>query len=194
MCDPRRIFAGMPVAQVLGMTIRRAARLALTSILATALAVVGAVGTADATGRSCARNVHAPAPRLLISVSRVSNQSPALGASASEAARQSIIETLARRGDVVVDAGNTPNAMRRMRRARLTGHNFEATIRSVQRRGASVRVTVSIVVSTLAGRSIQFESERTVTVTGASEDAEQIAIRHALESAVNSSVEQLLRG
>jgi hypothetical protein len=166
---------------------RRALRSTLVSLFVVALAVVGARGTAEATGRSAA-------PRLLISVSTVNTQSVAAGSSFAEVARQSIIETLARRPDVVVESGNAPSAMRRMHSARLTGHNFEASVRSVQRRGTSVRVTVSIVVSSLAGRVMQFESERTVTVSGGAPDAEHVAIRHAFESAVNSSVEQLLHG
>lgn len=136
-------------------------------------------------------------PRFLIGVGRVNSQAGAGGAQLVNAAQDALQRALQNNGNVVFHNGNAQAAQRIMRAQRLQGHFFNANIQSVQQTGAGVRVAISIAVSSYPGRVYEFESTSALTITGGSANsaqAQEDAVRRAIESAVNRAVNQLLQG
>jgi len=139
----------------------------------------------------------ATAPRLLVGVGTVNNQSGVRGQQLSQVAQAALQNALQNRAEVVVHSGSAAQAQSAIRQRRLTGHYFDANIQSLQPRGSGVRAAVSIAVSTYPGRAYEFEASTTVTISGGSSNSqttEEDAVRRAIEAAANRAIQQLLQG
>lgn len=133
-------------------------------------------------------------PRFLVGVGRVNNQSTQQAPALAQAGEAALRNALGRRHEVVVHTGAVSAAQSAMRAQSLHGHFFDANIQQVQASANSVRVAVSILVSTYPGRVYEFESSSTITIVSSSAsnpDTQADAVRRAIESATDRAVTQL---
>ncbi len=126
-----------------------------------------------------------------VAVASVGNSSGVGGPALQEAAQHGIEEALTQSPDVTTTA--PPAAASRGARGAARGHWFDANIQSVQATGDRARVQVSIVVSSYPGRSYEFESSSTVTVTGAGSSPAALAqgVRAAMAAATRQAIAQM---
>jgi hypothetical protein len=161
-------------------------RIALTAALI-------ALGVGTLASPASAQSHHGHGHRLLISLSFNSDLDHRVG----DVARDAFERTLRDRIEVVVNVGDARAAQHAMRTQHLRGHFFQANVRATPARRGAIRIAVSIVVSTLEGRELEFESEAAVTISTDSvhwTDDQLTAIQRAVASATTRSIDQLLAG
>ena len=77
------------------------------------------------------------------------------------------------------------------------GHFFDVNLQGLQLTAASVRVTVSIVVSAAPTRAYEFESTGSVTLSGrdaVTPEGQVDCVRRAMQRATRGAVDQIVRG
>jgi hypothetical protein len=133
--------------------------------------------------------------QLYISMGTVANNSGAGGDDVRGAAQSGIQEALASSSGITT----TPPSASASRGARtvVRGHVFDANVQSIRPGNNSVRIQVSIVVSTYPGREYEFESSSAITITGGSATtpaAQADGVRTAMRSATQRALQQLEAG
>jgi hypothetical protein len=133
--------------------------------------------------------------RPFVGVGSVSNNSGVGGDDLRTAAREAIDGAL-QASDVVTTAEASSGGQRGAR-VRGRGHFLDANIQSIRPGNNSVRVEVSVVVSSYPGRAYEFESSSAITITGGSATtpaAQTDGVRRAMESATRQAVNQIAQG
>ncbi len=135
------------------------------------------------------------AARPYVGVGGVANNSGAGGDELREAATAGIQDALA--GSTDVATGPTGAGAQRGARGGGRGHFIDANIQSIRPGTNSVRIGVSIVVSTYPGRQYEFESASAITITGGSATtpaAQADGVRTAMRSATQRAIQQMVAG
>lgn len=130
-----------------------------------------------------------------VAVGAVANNSGVGGDEMRTAAESGIQDALSSSTDVTTTQGGASN--QRSAHAVARGHQLDANIQSIRPGNNSVRIQVSIVVSSYPGREYEFESASAITITGGSATspaAQADGVRTAMRSATQSAITQMLAG
>ncbi len=147
-------------------------------------------GTGDLNG---VRGAHGR--RTYISIGAVANNSGTGGDELRTSAQSGIQEALDANDSVTTEAPTA--AASRGARNVARGHVFDANVQSIRVGDNSVRIAVSVVVSSYPGRAYEFESSSAITITGGSAtnpSARADGVRTAMRSATRSALQQIAAG